>query len=144
MPVKVCLGGTFNVIHEGHIALLSRAFSEGDEIFVGLTSNAMAVAKRAVPVNDYLVRLTNLSETLGTLAGEKPFHIFRLDDEMGPAARENFDAIVVSAETLAGAKKINAARLSHGLKPLRIIKIDMVLGQDGKRISSTQILRKRK
>lgn len=141
MPVKVCLGGTFNVIHQGHKALLSRAFSEGDELFVGLTSDSMARSARNVPVKEYRIRLAGLTDALTEAAGRKPFHIFRLDDEMGPAARENYDVIVVSAETLAGAEKINAARVSHGLKPLRIVVIAMVLDTFGRKISSTGIIR---
>ncbi len=34
--------GTFNILHEGHKALLDRAFEIGDEAFIGITSDAMA------------------------------------------------------------------------------------------------------
>lgn len=141
MPVKVCLGGTFNVIHEGHIALLSRAFAEGDEIYVGLTSDTMARAHRSVPVQGYDTRLKNLTEALSKLSKGKPFHVFQIDDEFGPAARENYDVIVVSEETLKGAERVNIFRAAGGLKPLKIVVVDMVLAQ-GKPISSTRILRR--
>ena len=140
MLVKVCLGGTFNVIHDGHLALLSRAFAEGDELFVGLTSDAMATKRRSIPVQDYDTRLKNLTEALSKLCKGKRFWIFQIDDELGPAIRENYDVIVVSEETLAGAEKINRARTANGLKPLRIKVIDMVLAQ-GTPISSTRIIR---
>jgi len=140
MPVKVCLGGTFNVIHAGHLALLSRAFSEGDELHVGLTSDNMAAGKRNVPVQDYDTRLKNLTEALSKLCKGKRFWIFQIDDELGPAAREDFDVIVVSEETLKGAERINKMRLADGLKPLNVVIIDMVLVQ-GEPISSTRIIR---
>jgi len=139
--MKVCAGGTFNVIHDGHAALLSRAFSLGDELYVGLTSDSMATGKRSVPVQDYGTRLRNLTEALSGLSGGKRFWIFRIDDELGPAATEDFDIIVVSADTEPGALRINKARQAHGLRPLKIVKIKMVLAQDGEPISSTRILR---
>ena len=140
MAVKVCVGGTFNAIHNGHIALLSRAFAEGDEIFVGLTSDMMANKHRNVQVQDYDTRLKNLAETLTKLSKSKRFWIFRIDDEIGPAAREDYNVIVVSEETLKGAKIINKARAAGGLKPLKVVVIDMVLAQ-GKPISSTRVIR---
>jgi len=140
MPTKVCLGGTFNVIHRGHLALFKRAFEEGDEVFVGLTSDSMAAERRSVPVQDYNTRLKNLSEALSRLCNGKRFWIFRIDDDLGPAVRENYDVIVVSAETVKGAESVNRAREAGGLKPLRISAVDIVLGPDGKKVSSTRII----
>ncbi len=139
--MRVCVGGTFNVIHDGHIALLKRAFSEGDELFVGLTSDEMATGKRAVPVQDYETRQKNLVTALSRLSGGKRFSIFMIGDELGPAATEDFDTIVVSKDTEPGAIRINKARESRGLRPLRIVRISMVLARDGEPISSTRILR---
>lgn len=141
MAIKVCLGGTFNVIHAGHIALLSRAFSEGDEVYIGLTADSMARAGRGVPVKKYSVRLAGLRQTLEAVSGGKPFRIFPLEDRMGPAASEDYDAIVVSRETESGALEINRARTEKGLKSLRVIILEMVLASDGKPISSTRVLR---
>ena len=140
MTVKVCLGGTFNVIHEGHLALLARAFAEGDEVYVGLTSDIMAARRKNVPVQDYGTRLKNLTEALSRLSKGKRFRIFQLDDGIGPAARDNYDVIVVSKETKKGAEKINRLRTRGGLRPLKIAVIDMVLVK-GKPISSTRIIR---
>jgi len=141
MSVKVCLGGTFNVIHEGHIALLSRAFAEGDEIYIGLTTDTMATAKRSVPVQDYDTRFKNLSEAVSKISGGKRFWIFPIDDGIGPAARENFEAIIVSPETVKGAERINKMRAAGGLRQLKIIVIDMVPNSDGEKLSSTRIIR---
>jgi len=140
MPVKVCLGGTFNVIHEGHLALLSRAFQEGDEVFVGLTSDRMAQKGRTGKVNDYPSRLIGLIDALENLADGKEFQVFKIDDEFGPAASSDFDVIVVSRETAPTAERINKARLDSGLRPLRIEAIDIVLGQDGKKVSASRLI----
>lgn len=140
MVVKVCLGGTFNVLHGGHIALLSRAFAEGDEVFVGLTSDAMAGKGRKVRVRPYEERLRDLEGALARLSGGKQFHVFEIDDEFGPAATGDFDVIVVSEETAGAAERINRAREEAGLRPLRIAAIGMVLDAEGKRLSSTRLI----
>ncbi len=40
------VAGTFNVIHEGHMALLRRAFQLGDRVLIGITSDEMAAQGR--------------------------------------------------------------------------------------------------
>ncbi len=40
--VKVCLGGTFDIIHRGHEVLLNKALDVGDSIIIGLTTDARA------------------------------------------------------------------------------------------------------
>ena len=138
---RVCLGGTFNVIHDGHLALLNKAFEEGDEIYIGLTTDMMASRSRKVPLQDYETRLNNLNNTLGQISGNKPFFVFPLDDPMGRAANGNFEVIVVSQETVRGAEKINEVRGRNGLKPLNIVVIDMVLADDGSPLSASRVVR---
>ncbi len=38
---KVAVGGSFDVLHIGHQALLEKAFEVGEFVLVGLTSNEM-------------------------------------------------------------------------------------------------------
>ncbi len=142
MTVKVCLGGTFNVIHEGHEALIKRACQEGDEIFIGLTCDAMAKRSRSVKVAPYAARLQNLAEAVDRICPDKDFDIRELRDEMGPAATGDYDVIVVSEETLKGAEKINTARARLNLKPLRIAVVKMVKDAQGNRISASRLLKK--
>ena len=40
----VALGGTFDIIHIGHIALLEKGFSISKKVIIGLTSDDFAVA----------------------------------------------------------------------------------------------------
>ena len=44
--MKVGIGGTFNVLHKGHRALLDKALEIGDEVVVGLTSDRFASSGR--------------------------------------------------------------------------------------------------
>ena len=141
MSRRVCLGGTFNIIHEGHMALLKRAFEEGDEIYIGLTSDKMASRSRKVPLQDYDTRFRNLENTLGQIAGNKKIFIFPLEEPMGRAATGNFDIIVVSQDTVSGAEKINDVRERNGLKTMEIIVIEMVLADDGEPISASRVVK---
>ena len=141
MPIKVCLGGTFIVIHNGHLALLKKAFEIGDEIYIGLSTDEMALRNREVSVQDYDTRLQNLNNILGQMSKGKRFFVFALEDQIGGTTTENYDAIVVSQETLKGAENINLIRERNGMKPLEIVVIDMVLAHDKKPISSTRVIR---
>ena len=140
MAIRVCLGGTFNVIHDGHMVLLRKAFESGNEIYIGLTTDKMASRSRKVPLQDYETRLQSLENILGQIAGNKPFFVIPLDDPMGRAASGNFEVIIVSQETVRGAEKINEVRARNKLKPLEIVIIDMVLAHDGKPISASRVV----
>lgn len=138
--MKVCVAGTFNVIHSGHRRLLEKAFEIGGEVFIGLTSDEMAGSSRGVAVQSYEVREKNLIEEAQQLSGGKRFHITQITDVYGSAVVGNYDAIVVSKETEENALAINEVRKRQGLKELGIIVIGMVLADDGKPVSSTRIL----
>lgn len=135
--LKVCLGGTFDKIHTGHKALLSKAFEIGDEVLIGLTSDEMAHSK-SYSVSPYEARRTNLVNYL-TSAGFSNFDVVGIDDPFGPARTEHIDAIVVSEETRSTADELNKVRVNSGLSPLQVVQIDMVLAEDCVPISSSRV-----
>src|SRR5206468_5728754 len=59
-PMRVVLGGTFDILHKGHEALLRAAF-EGrpEQVLIGLTTDRFARESRT-RVNPYAVRERNL------------------------------------------------------------------------------------
>jgi pantetheine-phosphate adenylyltransferase len=134
--VCVAIGGTFDVLHDGHKALLKRAYMLGD-VIIGLVSDEMAGEKLHV-VNAYNSRKKSLIAYIKTLTGNDPL-IVTLIDPYGPTLEQMFDYIIVSPETLPTAKEINALRSQHGLPAIKIVCVDFVLAQDGKPISSTRI-----
>ena len=56
----VAMGGTFDAIHSGHMALLNKAFSISSKVIIGLTSDQLATKKGKNLVNDYSKRLSLL------------------------------------------------------------------------------------
>ncbi|RLF48708.1 MAG: hypothetical protein DRN10_02100 [Thermoplasmata archaeon] len=134
--MKVCLGGTFSILHEGHEALLKKAFEYG-EVTIGITSDKL-VKKLGKRVAGYEERKNNLEKFIMEKFGKKAV-IVMLDDPYGPAVDGDFDAIAVSPETAGGADEINKMRRKKGLKELKVILVPFVLADDGIPVSSSRI-----
>jgi len=138
--MNVGLGGTFNVIHRGHELLFETAFTVGDSVEIGLTSDEFAKSIKTVPVLPYFQRKSNLAKYLERYG--KPFSIVMISDMRGTAATsETLDAIVVSPETRAHANEINEQRRKNGLRPLKVFCIKEVQADDSKPISASRIVK---
>jgi pantetheine-phosphate adenylyltransferase len=140
--VRVAVGGTFDPLHDGHLALLEKAFEVAGEkgtVVIALTSDQMAIRQRDRPVNDFQTRVKNLKVFLKRELGVDRFEVEMLHDVYGSAIEEDYDYIVVSPETEHVACKINEVRKENGLHPIKVVLIEYVLAQDNVRISSTRI-----
>ena len=76
--MRTGVGGTFNVVHKGHELLFETAFSVGDSVEVGLTSDEFARSIKTVPVAPYFQRKANLAKFLQRYG--KPFDIVMISD----------------------------------------------------------------
>lgn len=134
--MEVCVGGTFDIIHEGHKALLRKALESRNKVFIGLTSDIMVRNKKLC--FPYEVRRRNLERFL-TREKLMNHEILRIDSPFGLTLSRDFDAVVVSPETARTAAAINSARRRLGKRELKVIEIDYVLADDLIPFSSTRI-----
>ena len=135
---KVGVGGTFNVLHRGHRALLDKAFEIGDEVAVGVMSDAYAAKHKRclVPLE---ARLSALRSFLASKP--KPFTINVIDDAEGNLMRDpDISGIVVSPESFTAAEQLSKMRAERGLGELRIHRIGYVLADDCTPINSSRVL----
>lgn len=139
----VATGGTFDELHIGHLALLSKAFEVGDKVVIGVSSDDFATrVKRKGKLNHtYELRVKNLHATIEKRFGRQvKYTVAKLDNEFGPIVTEGpVNALVASSETARKGKEINDIRRINGLKPISIIAVDILKAEDGGPISSTRI-----
>ena len=134
------MGGTFDIIHIGHLSLIEKAASISEKVIIGLTSDSLATKSGKKLRNNYETRLDNLKKILTEKFSDSLFEIAMLDDDFGPAViKGEIDALVVSEETSKKGDILNAKRNDLGLPLVEIIIVPMKLASDGERISSTRI-----
>lgn len=136
----VAMGGTFDIIHSGHMALLNKAFSISTKVIIGVTSDQLAVKKGKNPENDYSKRISLLKSTIEENFPDSAYEISKLENEFGPAVlEESVKALIVSEETSDKGTLLNKLREEGSLSPVKIVVVPMVLAKDGKAISTTRI-----
>ena len=136
----IAMGGTFDIIHRGHLTLLSTAFEISEKVIIGLTSDEFVQKKGKNPIHKYDERLKNLTSIIFKKFPTSYFEISQLNNDFGPAVlQEEVEALVVSDETKNQGDILNKLRSERNLSPVEIIVVPMTLAKDGKRISTTRI-----
>ncbi len=136
----VAIGGTFDIIHKGHLTLLSNAFDISDKVIIGITSDEFAAKKGKILTNKYDQRFENLTSILKKKFSNASFEISKLENDFGPAVLEKgVEALVVSDETSNQGIILNELRAKKNLPPVQVVTVPMFLAKDGTRISTTRI-----
>ena len=136
----IAMGGTFDIIHRGHLTLLENAFDISDKVIIGLTSDEFVQKKGKNPIHKYDERLKNLTSIIFKKFPNSYFEISQLHNDFGPAVFEKeVQALVVSDETKNQGNILNKLRTERNLSPVEIVVVPMTLAKDGKRISTTRI-----
>nr|WP_321496731.1 phosphopantetheine adenylyltransferase [uncultured Methanolobus sp.] len=139
---RVVVGGTFECLHDGHKELIHKAFELAGNngiVDIGLTSNEMA-NNRPRHVPDYDVRRKNLLGYIDEISEGQKYTILELNEPFGKTLDVDYNYIVVSPETYPVATKINQLRKEKGMKEIEIVRVEFVLADDKKPISSTRIV----
>ena len=94
----VAIGGTFDLFHSGHLALLLKAFEVGDHVVIGLCSDAfLEKMNKPHEIASYVRRLEELQNFLKTNSFLERAEIVSLNDAYGVTLSDKrIDAIVVS------------------------------------------------
>ena len=135
---KAVVGGTFAFLHKGHKKLLRKAFSIGDSVYIGLTTDNYVKNHKSTS-QSYRQRLRQLKEFVSKY--NKKYKISPLRDKYGPTLTEDFDYIVVSPETAEAARQINSIRRKNKRHTIKITVVGYAKAYDGRPISSTRIAR---
>ena len=136
----VATGGTFDHIHRGHVALLSKSFAVGNTVVIGVTSDAFARKEGKNPDQSYDERLRALEDLIHMKFPRRKYVIAKLDDYFGPGiASPEVQAIVVTMETAHRVPIANALREAKGYPPLEVVVVEYELADDARLISSTRI-----
>lgn len=138
----VALGGTFDRLHAGHMALLSAAFRAPGLVAIGLTTDAYLgkhPKTRGPAIERYRVRRRRLAAWLTKTFPHRPWIIRPLDDRFGGSVEAGVRTLIASVETREGARAVNRERRRRGLPPLRVVLIPLVLADDLAPLTSTRI-----
>ena len=136
----VAMGGTFDVVHSGHMALLDKAFSISSKVIIGLSSDQLAKKRGKNLTNDYPKRFSLLKSVIEKIFPNSSYEISKLENDFGPAVIEgSVKALVVSEETSNKVLLLNELRAERNLSPVKAVVVPMVLAKDGKAISTTRI-----
>jgi len=81
----VAMGGTFDIIHKGHMALLSKAFSISSNVIIGLVSDELAAKKGKKPTSNYSQRLAALRSVIEKKFPKHTYEISKLENDFGPS-----------------------------------------------------------
>ena len=136
----VATGGTFDIIHKGHLELLRKSFSISSHVIIGLSSDELVEKKGKKILNVYQTRFENLIKVIEKTFPGNSFEISKLENDFGPAVIEGqVNALVASEETSHQGQILNKLRKEKKLPPVEVIIVPMVLAKDGKQISTTRI-----
>jgi pantetheine-phosphate adenylyltransferase len=136
----VATGGTFDEMHVGHIALLTKAFQVGNKVIIGVSSDKFAAKRGKKLNNNFEERVANLKKTIKKEFGDVNYEIAKLDGDFGPAVTTgNVEALIASAETQSKGRLLNEMRAKRGLQPVKVIAVELVKAEDDSTISSTRI-----
>jgi cytidyltransferase-like protein len=135
------VGGTFDHLHAGHVALLYCAFDTAETVSIAITSDEFAAKKKyKESMQPFEARKKELVDFLTAKDLIDRVKLIEIHDPFAFAPTDaSLDSIIVTEETMENAQRINKLRAESGLPPLAVITVPFHKGYDGDVISSTLI-----
>ncbi|MCJ7479034.1 MAG: pantetheine-phosphate adenylyltransferase [Candidatus Nanohaloarchaeota archaeon QJJ-7] len=136
---EVIVGGSWEFLHAGHRSIILEAFSRGENVEIGITSDSYLEDKlETTEFEGFEERKAGLESFLEMFRLQERAELFEIDDFRGRAVEEG-EAIIVTDETRDSAERINKERKEEGREPLRILEVPLVDAESGGTISSSRI-----
>lgn len=141
MYSHVFVAGTFDHLHKGHDAMLTRAFAEGDRVTIGLTSDEFVSKFRSdQQILPFAQRKQGVLDWLTEHGEENRCELIAIHDPYEPAASmDSLDGLMVTQDNRVRGEEVNNKRRDKGLPELALIEVPLVAGENQKPISATQI-----
>jgi phosphopantetheine adenylyltransferase len=139
---RIVLGGTFDRLHVGHEALLTTAFRAGRRVAIGLTTGRYLAAHPkpgAGRIQPFSVRRRRLVAWLRSRYPRARWTVTPISDAFGGSTGPDVAGLVVSADTIAGGRAVNAERVRRGRRPVPVLVVPLVLADDLQPVSSRRI-----
>jgi pantetheine-phosphate adenylyltransferase len=136
------LGGTFDHLHVGHVALFRAAFRTGRTVSIGVTTDRYLAAHPkpdAALVQPYATRRRLLRRFLTEEFPTRRWQTAPLEDRFGGSVLPGVDVLITSAETAARGELVNQERRRLGHPPVPIVIVPLVLADDLGPVSSRRI-----
>jgi cytidyltransferase-like protein len=136
------LGGTFDHFHLGHAALLATAFRVGQSVSVGVTTDryvAVHPKPLAARIQSYASRRRAIRRWIDRRFPARSYRLSPLENTFGRSIENGVDVLVISADTLAGGRAVNAERRRLGRRPVPLEVVPVVLADDLRPVSSRRI-----
>jgi len=139
---KVCVGGTFDVLHRGHMKLIEEACQVSDHLVICVTTSEFASRFKRRVVRAFEDRIRDLLNFLKENGLVNKVSILPTEDIYGATLIDpEIEAIVVTAESLKRGFEVNLECWRRGMRLLDIVVVPMVKAEDGKPISASRILK---
>lgn len=137
---KIIIGGSFDLLHVGHKALILEAFRRGEQVAIGVTSDRFNKDREKQTWESQATRVKSLEGFLRQRNLDNRAKIVLIKDIFGTALKDpKLEAIIVTKETIANANIVNRERIKKGFKELEVIVLPHAKDSQGKIISSSRI-----
>lgn len=143
---KILFAGTFDHLHHGHKTILIKSLlMTTSTLYVAVTTQSLVSRKLcAEAIQPFEIRRERVREFIESIRppcqSRVDVVILETSDGIAPADKLDFDALIVTSETIAGGILVNQVREKNGLHTVELVPADIIGGSFTEdKLSSTSI-----